>query len=327
MQRERDDPGGDSAVDKVRLKYLKELYKKVDRNIICYYSGYLSKPRVDDTAINDEDKNGLMLCVDDMEKGKGLDLFIHTPGGDGAATASIIHYLREMFGNNIRAFVPQIAMSAGTILALSCKEIFMGKHSNLGPVDPQVNGLPAYGVLAEVERAYKEIVGANDKAWVWNPILSNHNPSFLQRCLWATEAAHELVTDVLKQNMLADLPKADRDIAAETIYSYLAEFSSSQGHDKHLHYKELIERGIRINMLEDKTWKSLQDPVLTVHHCFMYTFANTPAVKIIENQLGRRWIKLLTAPQSILQFNVPPEMMAELGKELTPPTAPRGPPS
>jgi len=36
-----------------------------------------------------------------------------------------------MFGTNIRAIVPQLAMSAGTMIALSCKEIVMGKQSNL----------------------------------------------------------------------------------------------------------------------------------------------------------------------------------------------------
>jgi ClpP class serine protease len=91
--------------------------------------------------INDEDKNGFMLCIHKLDKSKGLDLFLHTPGGSGAATESLVHYLRQIFGNDIRAFVPQLAMSAGTIIACACKEIFMGKHSNLGPVDPQIKGL------------------------------------------------------------------------------------------------------------------------------------------------------------------------------------------
>lgn len=55
----------------------------------------------------------------------GLDLILHTHGGQIAATESIVHYLRSIFGNNIRAFIPQLAMSAGTMIALSCKEIIM----------------------------------------------------------------------------------------------------------------------------------------------------------------------------------------------------------
>jgi ClpP class serine protease len=30
-------------------------------------------------------------------------------------------------------------MSGGTMIACSAKEIIMGNHSNLGPVDPQLN--------------------------------------------------------------------------------------------------------------------------------------------------------------------------------------------
>src|SRR5690349_23814561 len=60
---------------------------------------------------------------------------------------------------DVRAFVPQIAMSAGTMIACSCKEIFMGKHSNLGPVDPQINGLHAYAVVEQLERSEERRVG------------------------------------------------------------------------------------------------------------------------------------------------------------------------
>ena len=44
----------------------------------------------------------------------------------------------EFFGEDIRAIIPQTSMSGGTMIACSCKEILMGKHSSLGPVDPQI---------------------------------------------------------------------------------------------------------------------------------------------------------------------------------------------
>src|SRR5258708_7104245 len=104
---EKNDPNGESAPDKVPHKFILDLHKEVsDRNIICYYSGYLSKPKnLEGVEITDEDKNGFMLCIHGMDRSKGLDLLLHTPGGDGAATESLVHYLREMFGNDIRAFV------------------------------------------------------------------------------------------------------------------------------------------------------------------------------------------------------------------------------
>ncbi len=82
---------------------------------------------------------------------------LHTPGGSVAAAESIVDYLKRMFGNDVRTIVPQIAMSAGTMVACACKTIVMGSHSNMGPIDPQLRGFPAQEVLAEIERAYHEL--------------------------------------------------------------------------------------------------------------------------------------------------------------------------
>jgi ClpP class serine protease len=90
--------GDNSGADIVRRKYLSKLHDLTKRNVIAYYSGFLSKPKVEGVEINDEDKNGFMLCVHKLDKTKGLDLFLHTPGGDGTATESLIFYLREVFG-------------------------------------------------------------------------------------------------------------------------------------------------------------------------------------------------------------------------------------
>jgi ClpP class serine protease len=136
---------------------LLRLNEHTKRNIIAYYSGWLSKPQIIGLEINDEDKNGFMMAVHKLDCKAGLDLILHTPGGDIASTQTIVNYLREMFENNIRAVVPQIAMSAGTIIACSCKQILMGKQSNLGPIDPHVRGVPAYGVIREFKQAVKEV--------------------------------------------------------------------------------------------------------------------------------------------------------------------------
>src|SRR5271166_2717716 len=72
------------AMDMVRRKYLTELTNQTNRNVIAYYSGWLSKPDVALSEITDEDKNGFMMCVHTIgskQRLKGLDLILHTPGG------------------------------------------------------------------------------------------------------------------------------------------------------------------------------------------------------------------------------------------------------
>lgn len=161
-----------TAQDVVRREYLMQLHKHTGRNVIAYYSGFLSKPGVMHTDITDDDKNGFMMAVHGLDRSKGLDLFLHTPGGSIAAAESIVHYLRKMFNDDIRAIVPQIAMSAGTMIACCCKSIVMGNHSNLGPIDPQLFGLPAHGVQREFREALAEIKKDADAVKVWHPALS-----------------------------------------------------------------------------------------------------------------------------------------------------------
>jgi ClpP class serine protease len=99
-----------STHDVVRRRYLKKLAAKTKRNIIIYYSGWLQKAsmyRVNawDFMLNDADKNGLMATIYEMDRTKGLDLILHTPGGDMAATESLVDYLRQMFGKDIRSII------------------------------------------------------------------------------------------------------------------------------------------------------------------------------------------------------------------------------
>jgi ClpP class serine protease len=153
-----------SGQDVVRRKYLRQLSERTGRNTIVYYSGWLQKPAIaflqPHIGVNDSDKNGFMATIHQLDRSLGLDLVLHTPGGDIAATESLVEYLRQMFGTNIRAIVPQLAMSAGTMIVLACKEILMGKHSNLGPIDPQIGIFPAQAIIEEFTRAQQEIASA-----------------------------------------------------------------------------------------------------------------------------------------------------------------------
>ena len=172
-----------SAYDILRRKYIHELSEYTGRNVICYYSGFLQYPELGgQTAVNDSDKNGFMTAVNGLDTSLGLDLVLHTPGGDTAATESIVDYLWQVFSGDMRCFVPQMAMSAGTMIACSSKEIWMGKHSSLGPIDPQFNGIPAHGVLEEFGKAYKEIIESPKTIPIWQPVIAKYSPAFLGEC-------------------------------------------------------------------------------------------------------------------------------------------------
>ncbi len=281
--------GRSDAFDVVRRKYLADLSRLTGRNTIAYYSGFLSKPGVQGSEITDEDKNGFMAVVQGMDRAQGLDLLLHTPGGETAATQSIVDYLRRMFGTNIRAVVPQIAMSAGTIVACSCREMLMGSQSNIGPIDPQLRGIPAYGVLEEFKRAFAEIKSDPTRAQIWQVIIAQYRPTFLGQCDNAIKWSNAFVRQQLAAVMFAGDP--DALAKAREVVRRLTDYRGNRTHDRHINIDECLAMGLKVVRLEDD--QALQDLVLTVHHCYMHTLGNTGAVKIIENQKGVAAMKLL----------------------------------
>jgi ATP-dependent protease ClpP protease subunit len=274
----------ENAIDKVRRKYLKLVSDLTQRNVIAYYSGWLQKPKSPDTAVNDKDKSGFMLTIHRMDKSKGLDLILHTPGGDLAATESVVDYLYSMFGHDIRVIVPQISMSAGTMIALSSKELIMGKHSNLGPIDPQMGGLACQAVLNEFEDAKKDIKNNPQAAPLWQAIIGKYHPTFLGACRQAIDWSESMVEDWLKQNMCSnDASKV------KPILKMFSDHKHQKSHSRHISKKQCEDVGLKIASLEDD--QDLQDAVLTTHHAFMHTFSHTAAVKVIENQTGVAYIE------------------------------------
>lgn len=274
-------------LDAVRRRYLAKLHEKTGRNIICYYSGWLQKPGNYASSIDDNDKNGLMTTVHGLEHIKGLDFIIHTPGGSITATESIVHYLRTIFRDDIRVFVPQIAMSAGTMIACASKTIFMGKESNIGPIDPQFGGIPAHGVLEEFQEAINQVKENPASLPIWQTLISKYNPTFLGECQKAIDLSTELVEAWLREIMFVD--DADAEQKAATITRTLINHTDTKTHARHIHFDTAIEMGLKIEMLEND--QELQELVLTIHHAYMHTIANSNAIKIIENHAGRAMVQ------------------------------------
>lgn len=84
-------------LDTIRKKYLSQISKRSGRNTIASYSGWLQSPNSSNTAINDKDKPGFMLTINKLNAKLGLDLVLHTPEGDIAATESSVDYLFNVF--------------------------------------------------------------------------------------------------------------------------------------------------------------------------------------------------------------------------------------
>lgn len=277
-----------SALDIVRRRYLKKLHKRTGRNVIAYYSGWMSNPLGFGTDVNDEDKAAFMMAIHGLDKTLGLDLILHTPGGGLTAAESLVDYLRRIFGSDIRAIVPHMAMSAGTMIACSCKSIVMGKHSNLGPIDPQLGGLPAAAVKKEIERAITEIAADPNRMHFWQFVLGKYDPTFVSQCEQVVEMAEKFVHDRLLDNMFAGDP--DAHAKADSIVQGLSDVAKNKAHDRHIHIDACEALGLKIERLEDD--QPFQEATLTVHHCYMHSLGVSGATKIVENQNGAAFVKI-----------------------------------
>ncbi len=67
----------------------------------------------------------------------GVDILVHSSGGDALAAWKLMSVLRERY-SSVAVLVPFMAFSAATIFALGADEIVMHPHASLGPIDPQI---------------------------------------------------------------------------------------------------------------------------------------------------------------------------------------------
>ena len=267
-----------------REGYLNQICSIMGRNVIAYYSGWLKAPDAPHVSIDEQDKNAFMTTIYKLDRAKGLDLILHTPGGDIAATESIVTYLKSIFENDIRAFIPQISMSAGTMIAMSCKEIIMGNQSSLGPIDPQIGGIACQAVIDEFNRAVDEVSKNPAALGLWQTIISKYHPTFLTDCENAVAWSAELADQWLR--------KVNQNIDFDKIKNVFLNHNNSYSHSRHLSKQDCKNAVLNVTDLEAN--QALQDAVLSLHHCYMILLDKFPISKIVENNIGGRYIQNYT---------------------------------
>ena len=285
--------------DGVRRKYLNLLHEHTGREVILYASGWLQKEApARSTSIVDEDIHGLMEVTSSFS-GQKIDLILHSPGGSVEATEAIVSYLRSRF-SHIRVIVPQFAKSAATMIACASDEIVMGKHSFLGPTDPQIllsttlglRNVATQEILKQFDLAKNECSDPSNLS-AWLPMLNQFGPDLIVRCQTALELSESLVKIWLKSYMFKD------DIESEQKSESIAKWIAGQGHkshNRHLTKEKLIQKGLKIQHLEDD--QILQDLSLSIFHAVTMAFTDTNVTKMIENHLGQAFMKSYVSQSS-----------------------------
>lgn len=96
--------------------------------------------------IRQDDAEQVLAAIRATPPTKPLDIILHTPGGFVLPALQIARAIKAHPARKT-VFVPHLAMSGGTLIALAADEIVLGEFSVLGPIDPQIAGLPAASLV------------------------------------------------------------------------------------------------------------------------------------------------------------------------------------
>ena len=114
-----------------------------------------------------------------------LYILVNSPGGGVASSYKIARMLRASF-KNIKAFVPHMAASGGTLMVLAANEVVMGPMSNLTPIDVQVGYNGQYVSSYSMSRALSRLseffakVTADEAPYPWRAMAEKLDPILME---------------------------------------------------------------------------------------------------------------------------------------------------
>jgi hypothetical protein len=245
------------------------------RHVLLYGSAFLQKPDIPShsLAMGYEDLNGLMSALHGMDWSKGLTLILHTPGGATNATESIVAYLRSKF-SDFEVVAPTYAMSAGTMVSLAADRIWLGRHSQLGPIDPQMaiggTSISARAVVDQFARARTEIIGNLDLAHAWAPVLQSLGPSLLQEAQNALDYSEEIVGKWLSGWMFSGESNAEQK--GKDVAHFFNDAGTHKSHGRRIGRDEARAAGVKIDDFDGPGRQPLQEAILTTYHIMTLVF-------------------------------------------------------
>lgn len=174
----------------------------------------------DSSTLVKDDADYVYSAVKQFSIEKPVLLILYSYGGDPGAAYLISQLYREHCNGNFLITVPRAAKSAATLICCAANEIHMGGLSELGPIDPQLDGIPALGLKNSIEH----IAQLASK----NPASSEMFAKYLSLSLKPIDIGYyERVAESslqyaerLLQTHSSNLPREAKQIAYELVYTY-----------------------------------------------------------------------------------------------------------
>jgi len=231
---------------------------------------------------------------------RDIDVILVTPGGSGTQVAKFVDKLRPRF-DTVSFILPNIAMSAGTIFAMSGDEIIMTNSSYIGPVDPQVPNkdgmyIPAQAILTLIEeiqtKGNEAIKKGINPDWTDLQILRQIDPKEIGNAINASKYSVELVENYLHDYKFktwtvhsngSPVTAEQRKQRASEIANQLCKHSLWKTHD-HGITREVAWDACKLKIRHSETIDRLDRAIKRLWALFYWLFENTPIYKTFVSE-------------------------------------------
>ena len=166
---------------------------------------------------------------------------------------------------DLRVIVPNAAKSNGTLLSLAAAEIVMGPPSELGPIEPSLDGIPS-SVLAA-------------------PEIAKQNFPLHKLGEFEHQYSKQVATELLSSGMMAD--RSPEDI--EKVVEQLAGRSTYKSHGSVIDHEEATRLGLNVRYLSDGD--ELWDRIWLLYCLYDHDMHRSGLLKIYEGRARSTQIK------------------------------------
>ncbi len=234
----------------LRQLLIQDIQKVTGRELLVYFSDCDRSPaqieQTDDIYLSE-----LLRAV----RGSSIDLLLETNGGFTDATEKVCSVLTSS-GLDIRVVVPRRAKSNGTVITFCGSSILMGLDSELGPIDPHLNGTPCDFIVK----------------------LQGIDPLVFLSAQAGIAQTKKLASQLLKAKML----EANDQDAIDTLVQRLASRDQYHSHGSVIDASEAQRLGLNVELLQpsDSLWQQFWLlRTMYAHDCLMLGYS-----KVFESE-------------------------------------------
>lgn len=270
------------------------------RPLICYVTKTNNLAQGIPAQIDNSDLTGFGDFIQKAE-GDVIDVFIVSNGGSAEASERIVRLLRGRF-TNIRFIVPANAYSAATLICFSGDLIVMDPVATLGPIDPQIDGIPARAILRAFETIEKRLKEEGPRALTaYMPLISKYDLHILEICKSAQELSDELARSWLSSYMLKcslDDPRVT------TTVEFFLNYDVHKSHGRSIDRAKARELGLKVLDLE--AFEGLAPLVRSLYNQYELFFDRTSFYKVFEDARGISWGRQAQNVTFQVPISIPP---------------------